>query len=185
MAAETGDGGAQTTVSAAADTPDAPSAPVSNDNPSADPVKAGTASSSSVKNGFPDTALPSTTSVSSVSNWPVVLLTLLGIVAMILCLAWAARRFGGLSAMGIRNMRVVAAIPVGNREKVALIDVNGKQFLIGVTPQHISHLHSFEDAVITNEDTRKSEFADKLQSLLKKRPITAGDTVADKAGQGD
>ncbi len=120
-------------------------------------------------------------SSSSLTSWSVVLLSLLGIVAMILVLGWAARRFGGLSAMGIRNMRVVSAIPVGTREKVALIDVHGKQFLIGITPHNITHLHSFDEAPSASEEPVKSDFAAKLQGLMGRKD--ASDSAIPQNGQ--
>lgn len=83
--------------------------------------------------------------ISDVSNWLVVLVTLLGIIVMIFALGWIIRRMGGLRAMGVRDMKVVAALPVGNRERVAVVQVQGKQFLLGITPQQITHLHTFED----------------------------------------
>lgn len=105
--------------------------------------------------------------LSGVSSWPLVIVMLLGIVGLILCLAWLAKRFGGFSAAGSANMRVVAAIPLGARERVALIDVNGQQFLLGVTAQNINHLHSFDEPVINLSNAPKGEFAKKLQTILK------------------
>lgn len=100
------------------------------------------------------------------TSWPVVILALLGIIGFIFLLAWGAKRFGGLSAMGIRDMKVVAAMPVGTRERVAIIDVKGQQFLIGITAQNINHLHSFPEPVITNDEKRPGEFAEKLAKLM-------------------
>lgn len=112
------------------------------------------------------TNLVSTPDLSGVSSWPLVIMTLLGIVGLILCLAWFARRFGGFSAAGNSDMRVIAAIPMGARERVALIDVKGQQFLLGVTTQNINHLHSFDEPVIDLAKAPKSEFAQKLQGIL-------------------
>lgn len=106
-------------------------------------------------------------SVSDASNWPIVLLSLSGIVALILIIAWLVRRMGGLQAAGIRDMRVVSALPLGTREKIAVVDVNGQQFLIGVTVQNISLLHSFDEAAINTESKGASDFATKLQGLMK------------------
>ena len=103
--------------------------------------------------------------VSEVSNWPVVILALLGIVALIVGLAWMVRRVGGLNAMGMRGMKIVAVLPLGTREKLALVDVKGQQLLIGVTAQNISLLHTFDQPVITEDDS-PTDFAKKLQGLL-------------------
>jgi flagellar biosynthetic protein FliO len=117
-------------------------------------------------------------SVSKLSNWPVVLLMLLGIVCLIFALAWFVKRFGGFNMGGGRDMRVLSSVALGARERVALIDVKGQQFLIGVTTQNINHLHTFDEAVIdtTRNDVGKlsanrfpkSDFSEKLQQILKK-----------------
>ena len=110
------------------------------------------------------------TNVSSLSNWPVVLLVLAGMVGFIFALAWFVKRFGGLNISGNRDMRIISTIPVGTRERIALLDVKGQQFLIGVTAHQISHLHSFDGAVVSEpkvEPTfRQSEFFNKLQTVM-------------------
>lgn len=111
--------------------------------------------------------------VSEVSNWPVVLLGLLGIIALILLVAWLLKRLGGLNAMGMRGMKVLAVLPLGAREKVALIDVNGQQLLLGVTSQNINLLHTFDQPIFTeNEMKGGNDFASKLQGLLARQPTT-------------
>lgn len=102
------------------------------------------------------------------SEWPFVVLSLVAIVALILALGWAARRMGGLGAMGVRDMKVLSAIPVGNREKVALIDVAGTQLLVGITSHNINHLHTFDKAVVeTKAAPKASDFSRTLQSMLR------------------
>jgi len=119
----------------------------------------------------------------SVSNWPLVLLTLFGMICLIFALAWFARRFGGVNFSANRNITVVSSLAVGARERVALIDVNGQQFLLGVTTQGISHLHSFSEPVVNTEKKQQknkvtqSDFADKLQNLLKGGVYTAPSSV--------
>lgn len=105
-------------------------------------------------------------SVSDTSNWVMVLLTLLGIIASILLVAWIAKRFTGMSALDGKDMRVVGAIALGARERVAVIDVKGEQFLLGVTPQNISFLHRFDEAPISTARRNSGEFAQKLQAIL-------------------
>jgi flagellar biosynthetic protein FliO len=122
------------------------------------------------------TTSSSSPSVSTLSNWPVVLIMLFGIVCLILGLAWFVKRFGGFNMTGGRDMRVLSTVPLGARERVALIDVKGQQFLIGVTTQNINHLHTFDEPVVdtTISNTNKlnvngfpkSDFAKKLQQLL-------------------
>ncbi len=81
---------------------------------------------------------------------------LLVIVGLILVLAWAVRRFTNLGPRSVGAMRVLSALPVGNRERIALVQVGDKQLLIGVAPGHISTLHVFDDNVVDPNATVRS-----------------------------
>ena len=111
-------------------------------------------------------------SVSETSGWPTVLLTLLGIVGLILLMAWFAKRFGRLSSMGGREIKVLSAMPVGNREKIALIDVKGTQILIGVTAHTINKIHTFDAPVVDVGAHTHGSFSEKLEQAFgaKKAP---------------
>lgn len=121
-------------------------------------------------------------SVSSLSNWPMVLLMLLGIVALILALAWFVKRFGGFNMVGGRDMRVLSSVPLGARERVALIDVKGQQFLVGVTTQNVNHLHTFEKPIVDTASSdqtglKTSDFAKKFQQILTTNKTSSNDRV--------
>ena|GEM_PF-159784 len=132
---------------------------------------------------LPESRITTKPSVSKLSNWPIVLLMLFGIVCLILGLAWFVKRFGGFNMAGGRDMRVLSSVALGARERVALIDIKGQQFLVGVTTQNINHLHTFDEPVV---DTRKggasnsksfpkSDFSEKLQQILKKAKHSSDD----------
>jgi flagellar biosynthetic protein FliO len=108
--------------------------------------------------------------ISTFTNWPIILLVLIGMIAFIFSLAWFVKRFGGMNFTGNREMKVVTSIALGTRERIALIDVKGKQFLIGVTTQQINHLHTFDEAVIPmNEKPAnhpQGDFITKFQAIL-------------------
>ena len=136
---------------------------------------------------LPENRITTKPSVSKLSNWPVVLLMLFGIVCLILGLAWFVKRFGGFNMTGGRDMRVLSSVALGARERVALIDVRGQQFLVGVTTQNINHLHTFDEPVVdTNKSNAgkaqsknfpKSDFSEKLQHLLKVAKSPSDDRV--------
>jgi len=136
---------------------------------------------------LPENRITTKPSVSQLSNWPVVLLMLLGIVCLILGMAWFVKRFGGLNMTGGRDMRVLSSVAMGARERVALIDVKGQQFLVGVTTQNINHLHTFDEPVVdtSKSDTKKyspknfpkSDFSEKLQHILKTAKPPSDDRV--------
>ncbi len=106
--------------------------------------------------------------VATATDWSVVALTLVGILGLIFLLGWAVRRMGGLRAMGVRDMKVVAALPLGTRERVAVVQVQGKRFLLGVTAQQITHLHTFDEEHASEDDSEQA-FMQTLKGVLGKQ----------------
>ena len=63
-----------------------------------------------------------------------VLVSLLGVVALIFFVGWMARRAQARVSPGGRKIRVIESMPVGIKEKVMLIEVGGTQLLVGASP---------------------------------------------------
>lgn len=96
---------------------------------------------------------------------------LLLIIALIFGLAWLLRRFGqgGLFNQQ-KSMKIVAALALGTRERLVVVDVAGKQILLGVTAREINTLHVFDEPVIDAEQQpASSEFSRKLMAVLNKK----------------
>lgn len=100
-----------------------------------------------------------------------VVLGLLFVCAMIFALAWLLRRIGAVSMANGQSMKVVAGLSVGTRERIVLVDVAGKQILIGVAPGRVSSLHYFDEAVVDAEKIPTSEFASKMKRLLQQQTV--------------
>jgi flagellar protein FliO/FliZ len=92
----------------------------------------------------------------------------LAVVAIIFGCAWIVRRMSGMTGANNRAMKVVSVMPMGTRERIALIDVGGKQILIGVTPQAIRTLHVFDEPVVASGEPLTGDFARKLQGMIGK-----------------
>ena len=118
-----------------------------------------------------------TVGTNGLGDWLMVGITLLGIICLIYALAWFAKRYGGLTSAGMHGMRIVAAMPVGARERIVLLDVKGQQFLLGITSHSINHLHTFDEPVIEAPLAQPGEFAKKLQGLLNSAKSTSHDRV--------
>jgi flagellar protein FliO/FliZ len=63
-----------------------------------------------------------------------VLISLLGVVALIFFVGWLSRRAQGRIRPGGRKIRVIESMPVGIKEKVMLLEVGGTQILVGASP---------------------------------------------------
>ena len=70
------------------------------------------------------------------------------VVVVIFAIAWVLRRLQAGGVAGGGQMKVVAGLALGPRERVLVVDVGGTQLLLGVTPTQITRLHEFPDPVI-------------------------------------
>jgi len=89
-----------------------------------------------------------------------VLQTLAGlgvVIALILALGWASRRLSGGALGNSKFMNILAVQPLGAREKIILVDVAGKQMMLGVTPGRIATLHVFDEPVVSMPVPTKNE----------------------------
>jgi flagellar protein FliO/FliZ len=110
---------------------------------------------------------------SSPVNTGAMLETLLGLVLVLACiafLAWLLRRTGRFNSSGGGEMKIIAGLSLGPRERAILLQVGEKQILVGVTAQQIQTLHVLEQPINTSkEQTDSSSFADRLQQMMQQR----------------
>jgi flagellar protein FliO/FliZ len=92
------------------------------------------------------TSAPSTPSLTSASSILNVFLSLLVVVAIIFALAYIMRRFN-VAQSGGGQMRVVASMMAGAKEKVMVIEVGDEQHLLGITANSINHLAKLENPI--------------------------------------
>jgi flagellar biosynthetic protein FliO len=98
-----------------------------------------------------------------------VLLALVLVLALIVGMAWLMRRMGGLTQVGGGVVRVLGGVPVGQRERVVLIQVGGKQLLLGVAPGRVQTLHVLDEPISMAPGADSGEtFAERLSMVLKK-----------------
>jgi len=70
---------------------------------------------------------------------------LIVVIALILGLAWAVRKYGRLPANNQIEMKVLGGLSLGTRERAVLIEVEGKRLLLGVAPGRVETLHVMND----------------------------------------
>jgi len=102
-----------------------------------------------------------------------VLLGLLFVLGLVFALAWLLKRVGQGSLVGGQQMKVVAAMPMGTRERIALVDVGGQHILLGITSTNINTLHVFPEPVdlSPNSSNAGSDFSAKLKEILSKGAV--------------
>lgn len=114
------------------------------------------------------------------------LANLIGGLALILMLiyglSWFVKRFAQGGFMQNSSIKMVASMPLGTRERLMLVEVGGKQILLGVTAAQINSLHVFDEQVVQVPDKKAdrptapgaSDFSQKLMAILQQK--TGGTT---------
>ena len=89
------------------------------------------------------------------------------VLALVFGCGWLVKRFSGMPSARSGAIKVVSVLPIGSRERLALVEVGGQQLLLGVTAQQITTLHTFDEPVVDAADIKNnSEFAQKLHQML-------------------
>jgi flagellar protein FliO/FliZ len=131
----------------------------------------------------PKPSLPPQTT-SSASQLASLLGGLILILGLIYGLSWFVKRFSQGGFMQNPNMKIISAMPLGTRERLLLVDVGGKQLLLGVTATQINTLHVFDEPVAQAEKSAPiaSDFSQKLMAILhQKNAATPDDTTHKKS----
>jgi flagellar protein FliO/FliZ len=106
------------------------------------------------------------------------------ILVLIYGLSWFMKRFKHGGFMQNSTIKMLASMSLGARERLMLVDVGGKQILLGITASSINSLHVFDSPVIISgaEATSKntSDFSQKLMALLQQKNMTASDSTTPK-----
>lgn len=94
-----------------------------------------------------------------------IFLSLLLVVGVIFMLAFLMRRFN-VTPGGTGQLKVVASIMAGTKERVMVIQVGDEQHLLGVTSQNINHLAKLETPLESPVAGSGQNFKDKLTQAL-------------------
>ena len=116
---------------------------------------------------------PSTKNQSSLNGDALnVSLGLIVILLMIFSLAWFMKKIGYSSMTGQGQLKIIASLNLGQKEKIALIQVGKQQLLVGMTATQINTLHVLDEVLEETEikqsgSTGNGAFASKFSELLK------------------
>lgn len=99
-----------------------------------------------------------------------VLFSLLLVVASIFALAWFMKRLGVANISNHSAMKVLATMPLSNKDKLTIVEVGDTQILLGVSPGRINKLHVFEEKVLIVDEDAKPVFKQFLNAARKNKP---------------
>ena len=96
------------------------------------------------------------------------IMSLIIVLAIIFLLAFIVKKLK-ITPHSQKHLRSVAQLSIGPKERVVVVEVNGEQFMLGVTSNNVNLLHKLENPI---EKNQPSDSVEKLpltiQSLLKK-----------------
>lgn len=99
-------------------------------------------------------------------------LGLIVILVMIFSIAWFMKKMGYSNVTGQGQLKIIASLNLGQKEKIALIQVGKQQLLVGMTATQINTLHVLDEVLEETEikqfgATGEGTFSSKFTELLK------------------
>jgi len=101
-----------------------------------------------------------------VTNYIQMLLGLFFIIAFIFAIAWVIKRMGNFNPTNTAQLKVIAGLNVGQKEKIIVVEVMQEQLLLGVTQSNINFLSKLEQPIDSSQASTGNSFQDKLQSAV-------------------
>jgi flagellar protein FliO/FliZ len=95
-------------------------------------------------------------------------LSLLAIVALIVALSWALKRFKMAGARGRGEIAVIDELALGPRERIVLLRVGESQVLVGIGAGGVVGLTPLATAIVTKAPPDAPVFADRLREFMRR-----------------
>ncbi|MGN1393916.1 MAG: flagellar biosynthetic protein FliO [Succinivibrionaceae bacterium] len=97
-----------------------------------------------------------------------------GIILLIFILSWLLKKLKLVPNMNLnKSFKIIATLPVGNKERLMVVNVGDEQLLIGVTSTNISLIHKLdgsnklENAV--KDSNNQKIFSEELSKFFRKK----------------
>jgi flagellar protein FliO/FliZ len=94
--------------------------------------------------------------------------SLLVVVALIVAVAWALKRFKITAPRGTGTIAVLDQLALGPRERILLIRVGGSQLLVGVGAGGLVALTPLANPIVMAPEAAAPAFADRLREFMKR-----------------
>ena len=91
------------------------------------------------------------------------------VIAAVLVVGWLYARGHGIRRGDSSVINILAAQPLGSKERIVLVEVGGKQIVLGMTAAQVRTLHVFDEPVVETSPSAASgfAFADRLRAALR------------------
>ncbi len=94
--------------------------------------------------------------------------SLLMVIAVIFGVAWVAKKGQIGKHFGGNSMKVVATLPLGGKERLLVVDIEGQQYLLGASAQGVNLIDKL-DKPLAASSTKQKGFAEQFAGMLKKQ----------------
>ena len=109
-----------------------------------------------------------------------IIFSLLLVLASIVLVAWLLKRLSASQQSSGSPLKVLGGVPIGQRERIVLVEIDDTWLVIGVGPGQIRTLHTLPKAADKENSPPcptppENKFASLLSSVLNRRKLGAGD----------
>jgi flagellar protein FliO/FliZ len=100
-----------------------------------------------------------------------VTLSLVLVLGAVFAAAWLVRRLKTFGRFASGPIEVIADVSLGAKERAVLVQVGGKQLLLGVAPGRVSTLHVLDEPIAAQHlKAKATELAPQMDGGLQQRP---------------
>lgn len=110
------------------------------------------------------TYIPPPPAVSS-GNIAQIIFSLLLVLAAIVLVAWLLKRMNVVQRGSGNLLKVLGAVPVGQRERIVLVEVNDTCLVVGVGPGQIRTLHTFQKSELQMTEGSRQQIENSVTSI--------------------
>lgn len=96
------------------------------------------------------------------------------VLALIFLCSWLLKHFNVNKRGSESALSISGVLPIGTKEKVVVVNVEGTRLVLGVTPTHVSKLHTLStennqepNASLVKDESVDASFSTKMRQILK------------------
>lgn len=103
----------------------------------------------------------------SVTSMLSLVTSLIFVIGAILFVGWLYSRMRGVNLSASKVINVLAAQPLGPKEKIVVVQIGSKQIAVGMTPSSMQTLHVFDEPVVAQrEGPPAASFSVRLRNAM-------------------
>lgn len=94
-----------------------------------------------------------------------VIMALCFVLVLVFILAFLSKLLPAMRVNSGHNIKIIETMPLTNRDKLMIVEVNQQQLLVGMTAQGMQTLHVL-DTPVTASDVQDDSFAQRLVAVM-------------------